>query len=240
MIIAGIVAGGSGTRMGTTVPKQYLMLGNRCILLRTVDCFLSHPDIDTIILGVAQEYVTYTEDLLDRSLDSAERKRVIVVSGGADRNETLLHICEKAEELEASPDTILVTHDAVRPFVTRQMISDGIEKLRKSPEWTAVTTAISVVDTIIQCNDGQQVEAVPDRNTMFQAQTPQTVRLTELLELYRTVSPEEMAFRTDLSGLYLSQNRTVYTVPGSPKNKKITTPEDYEAAEGLFREECKA
>lgn len=239
MIVAGIVAGGSGTRMGTAVPKQYLMLGNRCILLRTVDCFLAHPDIDLIILGVAQDYVAYTEDLLNRSLDSENRKRVIVVSGGADRNETLMHICEKAEELDASPDTILVTHDAVRPFVTQQMISDGIEKLRTSPERTAVTTAIPVVDTIIRCNDSRQVEEVPDRSTMFQAQTPQTVRLTELLELYRTVSPEERALRTDLSGLYRSQNRTVYTVPGSPKNRKITTPEDYETAAELFREELK-
>ncbi len=238
MIIAAIVAGGSGSRMGAKVPKQFLRLGTRRILMWSVEAFLHHPDVDAVIVGVPREWLAYTGALFDENIYGDRRRKVLLTEGGANRNETLWKITETAiAKLRAPQDTILLTHDAVRPFVTEAMITANIEALRKAGAGSAVTTAIPSVDTVLTVNLGGQVTDVPPRSQMWLAQTPQTVFLGDWRAVYTKMSLSERELRTDVSGCYHAFGRRVVTVSGSRNNLKITTPEDYRTATMLITEE---
>jgi len=186
--------------------------------------------VDYVIVGVPGEWLAYAGALLDEQVLS-ERRRVLLTEGGANRNETLWKITQTATaKLSPPEDAVLVTHDAVRPFVTEEMISSGIEALAGAGKRCAVTTAVPCVDTILRVGAEGSVEEVPGRASMYQAQTPQTVYLAEWRGLYQRMTPEERELLTDVSGLYRKFGRRVVTVPGERGNLKITTPEDYEAA----------
>ena len=131
MIYAEIVAGGKGTRMGNTeLPKQFLMLGDKPVLIHTVERFLSSPRIDRIILCVPGEWKAYTSELLDGYTEAGDK--IDIVSGGEHRNATVLAGCRYIEEkFGISEEDIILTHDAVRPFVTRRVIDENIEAVEK-------------------------------------------------------------------------------------------------------------
>ena len=95
MIVGAIVAGGKGRRMGTEVPKQFLKLGDRTILLRSVDAFLECEEVDAVIIGVPKGWINYTKQLLDEG-DYGKRRAIIrVTEGGANRNETMWKITDR-------------------------------------------------------------------------------------------------------------------------------------------------
>ena len=231
MVIAAIVAGGMGSRMGTNIPKQFLRLGSRRILLWSVETFLHHPQVDTVVVGVPREWLAYAGALFDEQIPGERRRRVLLTEGGANRNETLWRITEVVmARCKAPRDTVLLTHDAVRPFVTEKMITDNIEALQKAGAGCAVTTAIPSVDTVLRLNENGTVRDVPPRSRMWLAQTPQTVFLGDWRALYAGMTLEEREMRTDVSGCYHAAGKRVFTVQGDRGNVKITTPEDYDAA----------
>ena len=133
MIYAGILAGGTGSRMGITdMPKQFLDLGGRPILIHTVEKFLLVHEIQKIVLGIHPDWVTYTEDLVDKYL-SSYKDRILVVEGGSDRNSTIENIITAIDELQPlTEEDIIVTHDSVRPFVS-------LKTIQLYPEITAGT-----------------------------------------------------------------------------------------------------
>ena len=238
MVIGAIVAGGTGRRMGTAVPKQFLKLGSRTILLRSVDAFLECEEVDKVIVGVPKEWVTVTKLLLDEAGYGERRSRVKVTEGGANRNETMWKITEYAvEKLHADDMTILVTHDAVRPFVTDDIIRSTIKMLVACGEKTGVTAAVPCTDTILRIGDNSEVVETPKRINMMQAQTPQTVYLGTWRKVYKKLSEADREFRTDISGMYISAGLRVKVVDGDRGNSKITTPEDYEAAKRRVQDE---
>ena len=112
MVIGAIVAGGTGRRMGTAVPKQFLKLGKRTILLRSVDAFLACDEVDKVIVGVPKEWVTFTKQLMDEAGYGEKRSRIKVTEGGSNRNETMWKITEYAvEKLHADDMTVVGHHD---------------------------------------------------------------------------------------------------------------------------------
>ena len=151
MIYAGILAGGTGSRMGITdMPKQFLDLGGRPILIHTVEKFLLVHEIQKIVLGIHPDWVTYTEDLVDKYL-SSYKDRILVVEGGSDRNSTIENIILAIDELQPlTEEDIIVTHDSVRPFVSLKTIQENIE-LAKSHD--VVDTVVEATDTIVQSLD---------------------------------------------------------------------------------------
>ena len=232
MLIGAIVAGGTGRRMGTAVPKQFLKLGDRIVLLRSVDAFLACDEIDTIVIGVPKEWVTYTKQLLDEAGYGGKRRRIRVTEGGVNRNETMWMMSEYAvEKLHAEEDAIMITHDAVRPFVTPEIIRRTCKMLLSSDDKTAVTAAIPATDTILRVNENKEVLEAPKRINMMQAQTPQTVYLGRWRKAYKKMTVAEREMRSDISGMYISAGYHVKVVDGDRTNMKITTPEDYEIAQ---------
>ena len=155
-----------------------------------------------------------------------------VTAGGATRNDTLLcairYVCAR---YPVDEDTILLPHDAVRPFVTEKMIEENITAVREDG---ACDTVIPATDTIVHSADGAFIADIPPRSELFQGQTPQSFRLLELRRTVETLTPEETETLTDACKIYAVRGKKVRLVAGSPSNMKITYADDLPLAEAIL------
>lgn len=232
-----VVAGGVGTRMGADKPKQFLTIGNKPIIVHTVEKFVLCNDLEKIIVLTPSDWIEYTEDILEKNLGDALMKRVAVIEGGATRNETIMNSIDYIEKnFGLDDDTVILTHDAVRPFVTHRIIKDNIEAVLK---YGATDTVIPATDTIVEAKDGNVISAIPDRSMMYQGQTPQSFKAKELRDTYQALTQEEKDILTDATKIYVLKGKPVKLVKGESFNIKITYPYDLEVAETLLKGENK-
>lgn len=233
MNIAAIVAGGSGTRMGTGgLPKQFLPLVGRPVLIHTAERFFRHPEIDGIVIGMNPVWLQYAQELLARYFP--EDAGIAVVPGGASRHDTLARLVEAAKErFSLQEEDILVTHDAVRPFVTDRMISENIRAAR---QYGVAGTYIPATDTVVCSQDGETLSGMPDRAGMYQAQTPQSFRLGSFERAAAELREDELSQVTDACKLFFLRNCPVHMVAGEITNLKITHPLDYQVAKKIVED----
>ena len=231
MILAAILAGGVGSRMGNVnMPKQYLQLGSRPILVHTVEKFLVHPQVERVVVLTPSSWLGFTQDILNTHLP--EGHGVAVIPGGERRNDTLRCALDYVREhFGDAEDHILLTHDAVRPFVTHRVISDNIAAARAHG---ACDTIVPASDTIVQSNDGEFISVIPPRDSMYQGQTPQTFTCNKLRALINSLRPEEEAVLTDACKIYALRGEPVALVPGEVHNIKITYPFDLKVAHAML------
>ena len=231
MVFAVICAGGIGSRMGNAEkPKQYLNVGGKPIILHTIEKFVVTEEFEKIIVLVPESWISYTKDIINKHLQGIEK--VEVMAGGSDRNSTIMNAINYIEEkFGLDDDTIIVTHDAVRPFVTHRIIMDNIEAAVKVG---ACDTVIPATDTIVESLDGEKISSIPDRSKVYQGQTPQSFRAKRLKELYSSLTDEEKSILTDAAKIYLLKGEAVHLVRGEVFNIKITYPYDLTVAETLI------
>ncbi len=230
MAIAAIVAGGKGTRMGGDIPKQFMELRGKPVIIYTIEQFLKHDEIENVIVGINPQWHEYTEELVGKFFSGG----VHITDGGADRNDTIVNIITYAKEkLSASEDEILLTHDAVRPFVTEKMISDSIAAME---DCDICTTAITATDTMLISSDGITADEFPLRSTMFRVQTPQTFRIGGFIEMLHRVPAEQRSGITDACRLYHINGKAVKLIEGAETNIKLTYPSDFTTAETLVKD----
>ena len=229
-IFAAILAGGVGTRMQSAEkPKQFLEVGGKPIIIHTIEKFISIENFTKILVLTPEDWVDYTRDLIENYMGTDSG--VLVLPGGSDRNETLMCALAYIEEhYKVDADTILVTHDAVRPFVTERIIRENMEAAGR---YGACGTAIPATDTIVQSRDGKYMHSIPDRSCMYQQQTPQSFRVTLLKETYALLNEEERKSLTDACKILVLKGVPVYMVMGDSCNIKITYPEDLLLSEVL-------
>lgn len=227
MIYAVIAAGGIGSRMGNKLPKQYIKIKEKPIIAHTVDKFLFHKRIDKVIVLCPENWVLYTKDILPDC--------VTVLPGGNTRNETLMNAINYIEETDGlSDDTIIVTHDAVRPFVSERIIDDNIELVLR---YGATGTVIPATDTITESKNERTISSIPDRSVLYQAQTPQCFKAKKLKELYSSLTKEEKEILTDACKIYVLLGYDVHLVMGDVCNIKITYPHDLIVADAILKYE---
>lgn len=230
-VYALILAGGVGTRMGNDLPKQYIEIGGKPIIVHTIERFVKHDEIDRVVVVCPEKWIDYTRNIIEENglpIDS-----ISIIAGGITRNETLMNAIRYIEETDGvTDDTIIVTHDSVRPFVTDRIISDNIKTIR---ECGACTTAIGAVDTIAISGDGQIIDQIPERNSMYQVQTPQTFKAKRLKEHYYSLSEKEKEVLTDATKICIIKGDEVRLVRGEAFNIKITYPYDLMVAETIIR-----
>lgn len=233
MVVAGIVAGGIGSRMGnSSVPKQFLEIGKKPVIIHTIEKFLVSPEIDYIVVGVHADWVDYTEELLHKYL--SKETRIIITPGGDNRNSTIQKIVEKANETWGiQEDTIFVTHDAVRPFLNLKIIEDNVRAAKK---YGVCDTVISSTDTIVQSSNHEYITEIPVRNEMYQGQTPQSFQYGLFKSVYESMTEEELDLVTDACKMFHLRNHPVYLVEGSVSNFKITYPFDLKMAKIMLEE----
>lgn len=223
MIFAGIVAGGSGTRMKSVgVPKQFIRILGKPMIIYTVQKFAEQRHINDIYIGIKPDWHEFMDQLLEEY--QIDRQRVHVIDGGSDRNETVMNIVSaiKAKHMVKKGDIIL-THDAVRPFVTEKIIEDNIIGALK---YSACGTYVKCIDTIIRSNDAETVDSTLDRSTLYRAQTPQSFDITLLDKYYNQLDDEQKSKLTDTCSIFTSVGEKIHIVEGDVINIKITTEND--------------
>lgn len=230
MIYSEILAGGSGTRMGNTeMPKQFLMLGDRPIIIHTIEQFMINPKIAKIIVCCPKEWISYAKDLLKKY--NLEDKNVEITAGGMNRNESIMNGCKYIEEnYGLNDDDLILTHDAVRPFLNQRIIDDNIALLEK---YDAVDTVIPATDTIVCSKNGEIISDIPLRKECYQGQTPQSFKIKKLLEVYDALTKEEKEILTDACKMFVIKGHEVGLVNGEVYNIKITMQHDLKLANAI-------
>lgn len=236
MIYAVIAAGGIGSRMGNMEkPKQYLKIKDKPIIVHTVEKFYVNGYFQKVIILVPHQWVNYTKDIIAKYLP--ENDKVLVLEGGSTRNETIMNSIKYIEETDGlEDDTIIVTHDAVRPFVSARIIEENIEAALK---YGATDTVVPATDTIVESQDGKIISSIPDRSKLYQGQTPQAFKAKTLKELYYSLTEEEKDILTDACKIFSMKGREVHLIEGEVHNIKITYPYDLRVAKALLDEEIK-
>ncbi|MDN0044765.1 MULTISPECIES: IspD/TarI family cytidylyltransferase [Mediterraneibacter] len=226
-----ILAGGQGTRMGNAdKPKQFLTVGEKPVIIHTIEKFIINSHFIEIVVLVPKSWLAYTKDIIRKYI--RQHEKIVVVEGGTTRNETIMNAIQYIEDCgRLTEDTIIVTHDSVRPFVTYRIIEENIKFARN---FGACDTVIPASDTIVESRDGSFISNIPEREKMFQGQTPQSFKAKHLRKIYQSLTDAERAILTDACKIYVLKNEPVYLVEGEVSNIKITYPHDLRVAEAIL------
>ncbi|MFH0918761.1 MAG: 2-C-methyl-D-erythritol 4-phosphate cytidylyltransferase [Fibrobacterota bacterium] len=208
-----IPAGGSGRRMGGKTAKQFLKIGDRTILERTLSIFNAHPRIAEIVLVLPPGRI---KSMAPR-LIAAYPKITGVVAGGATRVDSVTH----GFHVLSKRVPVVLVHDCVRPFVTHRNISDVIVAASR---YDAVTLGVPVKDTL-KVVRGTRIMDTPDRSTLWHTQTPQGFKY-DVLKKALALAKKHKRPVTDECQLAERLSKNVHVVMGDYRNIKITTPED--------------
>ena len=232
MIYGVVLAGGVGSRMGNVgKPKQYLLVGDKPILIHTLEKFYMQSEFEKVLVLCPTEWISHTKNLVRKYMKDTER--IVVLEGGETRNETIMNSIAYIEKVgNLNEDTIIVTHDSVRPFVTQRILEENI---RYAKEYGACDTAVAATDTIVCSEDNVVISDIPERRKMYQGQTPQTFKALKLRQLYEALSPKEKELLTDAAKIFVMKGEKVHIVDGEVFNIKITYPYDLRVAESLIR-----
>lgn len=229
-----ILAGGIGSRMGGDKPKQYLTIKGKPIIIYTIEKFLVVPEFEKVIVLCPKQWVEHTKNLIEKHIAPA-KDRVAVIEGGSTRNETIMNAVKLIEnEGNLNDDTIIVTHDSVRPFVTHRIIEENIKAAK---EFGACDTVVPATDTIVEAIDNATISNIPDRSKMYQGQTPQSFKALKLKNMYESLTDEEKDILTDAAKIFVIKGKKVALVQGETYNMKITYPYDLRVAKSLLEDE---
>lgn len=208
--------------------KQYLQLGGRPIVARTLQVFQDSPIISGIMLVIPEDEIPYCRcEVVEKYRLS---KVLDVVPGGPERQHSVLNGLQALQN-HAAPDDIILIHDGVRPFIDEPVLQQSIELAATG---VGALVAVQTKDTIKVVHDGTVV-STPDRSTLWQAQTPQSFRFGQILAAHHQALQEGF-LGTDDCSLLERFNGTVKIVNGSYRNIKITTPEDLVLAEAFLNQ----
>jgi len=222
-----IPAAGMGRRMGASVSKQYLQLGGRPILSRTLELFQQHPAVRHIFPIIpADEIEFFSNEILPQCELS---KLGGIVAGGKERQDSVLNGLQQLRLNGIEPDSVVLVHDGVRPLLDPAMITPLIELAVLKG---GAVLGVPVKDTIKEVEHGF-IQGTPDRRRLWQVQTPQAFRFEILWRAYQKAAEDDFS-GTDDASLVERLGLSVAMVAGDYRNIKITTPEDLLIAEALL------
>lgn len=226
--VAVLLAGGSGKRMGASLPKQFLIIGDKSILQHSIEAFEKHTQIDEICIVIHADFISEVEQLVKKNKYTKIR---FILSGGKERSDSSLAAISAYNE---DTDVNLIFHDAVRPFVSERIISDVIKELKNGK---SVAVALPCTDTIFQVAPNQTIVSIPNRDTLRRAQTPQAFSLSKIKKAYDLALQDPWFVATDDCGVvrnYLPDEK-IYLVDGDESNIKITFEGDLVQGEQILK-----
>ena len=221
MNIAIVFAGGSGARMGSSIPKQFLEINNMPLIVHTLRLFQQHKRIDKIYISTLRDYIPYVEHLVE---EFRLTKVAGVVPGGDTAQDSIYLALKKAQE-ENDENSIVLLHDGVRPFVSYSVITNNIKCVK---EHGNAITCIPCYETILVSESGKTVESVPQRSETFIAQAPQSFYLKDILAAHEQIRATAQGYENmvDACTIMNALNIPTHMVAGNRGNIKVTTPED--------------
>ena len=218
MNIAVVLAGGSGTRLGGALPKQFLEVEGKPIIAYTIEAFQKNPRIDEIVVVSRAENVDLMWGIVHRFHYEKVSK---VLLGGKERYDSSLAAIAAYDH----PDDVLLLHDGVRPLVSQQIIDRCLDAMAS---YNAVGVAVKTTDTIVEVDQQECIVATPPRSSLRNMQTPQCFRLGVIRKAYEVALRDPAFVTTDDCGVvakYLPEE-PVFIVEGEPTNIKVTYKED--------------
>ena len=214
-----ITAAGKGTRLvGAGIPKQFLRVRGKPILIYSAETFNNNDLIDEIYIITSKEYIEEVERLCHQYNIN---KLKFVVEGGQTRQESVFNGLQAMKSHNVDDNDIVLIHDGARPLVDDSIINSNIKACL---EYQAVETVIPLTDTVVKSSNGQIFDEVADRNELFQVQTPQTFNFKLIYDAHKRF--ESLKLATDDAQLVHNMGKPVHLVEGNKKNLKVTTIED--------------
>ena len=230
MNIALLTAAGAGSRMKSEIPKQFMHINNKPVILYTMEAFEGNPNIDAIIVVTLD---SWKDVLWAYAKQFNIEKLKWVVSGGNTGQESIYKgICKLEEECSIT-DTVMI-HDGNRPMISNEIIDDS---LRIFKEYGGAVAAIPCIEAIYKSTDGQTSEISLDRNEMFRTQTPHTYSLEKLIWAHDEARKKHIENTTATCVLMSELGEKIFFSTGSEKNLKLTTKEDVDIFSALLKQE---
>lgn len=229
MNIAAIFAGGVGTRMHTKeLPKQFLKIHDKPIIIRTLELFEENPEIDMIVIACVENWIGYLNKLISKyNLRKVQR----IVKGGKSGQESIYNVLKAAEELGNRDEDIVLIHDGVRPLITQKTIFDNITSVKKNG---SAITSVKVKETVLIVDNDESITEVPDRATSRLARAPQSFYLDDILSAHEKAISENKFDFIDSCSMLQYYGKKLYLVDGPQENIKITTPDDFYTMRALL------
>lgn len=230
-VIAVVLAGGVGLRVGLGMPKQLIRIAGKAIVEHTVERLHAHSAIDEILIMMNAESLAELDYLAE---DPRFDKLIGILPGGGTRNESTARAIEELTRRGVPDGAKVLFHDAVRPFVDERIIDDCLSAL---DEFEAVDTAVPSADTIIQVDAASTITAIPDRSMLRRGQTPQGFRLRCIRRAYELAAEDPHFAATDDCGVVFSYlpEVPIKVVAGTAQNMKVTEPLDLDIADKIFQ-----
>ena len=220
MNIGVIFAGGVGRRMNSKdLPKQFIVVYGKPIIVHTLQVFDTHEDIDAIVVACVGDWIPHLEGLIEQY---NIKKVAKVVPGGSCGQESIYNGLVAAKSLSDDNSVVLI-HDGVRPFITHQLITDNIESVEKNG--SAITTS-KVTETILVVDETNRIDQVPDRERSRVAKAPQSFWIDDILAAHEQARKEGKMDFIDSCTMMQHYGHPLYLVDGDRDNIKVTTPED--------------
>ena len=235
-VVVIIPAAGLGTRMASApgakakkpaATKQFTELGGTPILIHTLRKFMASPEVSEIYIALRANEIDGFHARLEKEAEDILQKKIHLVEGGDHRQHS---VSNAMRSVSAGEDDIVLVHDAVRPFVTAEIIHNVIQAARKYGAAIAALPAVDTVKQVERTSDGALITATLPRERVVLAQTPQGFRYDVLKKAFDEATTDGFV-GTDEASLVERSGHAVAVVMGSPKNIKITAPADMELAE---------
>lgn len=219
--IAIIFAGGSGARMGSGLPKQFLEVNGKPIIIYTLEIFEEHPDIDSIYIACKEDYIAKLDKLVRRFLITKVKK---IVPGGTTGQDSIYNALSAASA-ENPDDSFVLIHDGVRPCISSETIDTVLDCAEKNGN---AVTCTELFETPVVSEGGEFVEELPSRDKFYTAQAPQCFRLGDVIAAHKKVREENPEYKgiIDTCTLMKKMGDKIAIVKGPRGNIKVTTPED--------------
>lgn len=232
MNYAVILAGGSGNRMKSiNIPKQYHEINGVPIIIYTLKTFIELKCFDYIYIAINPTFTDFMNSILEKYFNTNDISNITLINGGKERIDSIHNVIKSIELKEINDDDIIVIHDAVRPFVTEKIILDNIEGAKK---YGATVTSVPVNDTILLSTDGDYVDRIPIRKTLFNGQSPDSFNLKTFIELENKLTDEQKDIITGTSQVCTLNDYPIKMIEGDTANFKITTDDDLDLAEHII------
>ena len=228
MNIALLTAAGSGTRMHSEIPKQFMHIDNKPVILYTMEAFQRHPEIDAIIVVTLE---AWKEMIWAYAREYKITKLKWVVTGGSSGQESIREGLLTLKQDCKDTDVVMV-HDGNRPFISDDIITDSLAVYR---EKGCAIAAMPCVEAIYKSDDGKESEVSLDRNEMYRTQTPHTYSLGKLLWAHDEAAKRNITDTTATCVLMSELGEKIYFSKGSEKNLKLTTKDDIDIFCALLR-----
>lgn len=229
MNIAVIFAGGIGKRMNSrALPKQFLKLYGKEIIIYTLEHFEDHDQIDKIVVACVEEWIPFLKELVEKY---RLKKVAKIVPGGKMGQDSIYAGLKAAEEVGNPEHNVVLIHDGVRPLINEKVITECIECVKENGNAITVAPAI---ETIITVNDEKQIQNVIERSQCLMARAPQCFYLEDILKAHECAIQADKHDFIDSASMMRYYGHSLSVVEGPMENIKITTPMDFYTFKGLF------